>query len=57
MIAVAWKHDVYIDISAYLPRYYPPRLQQFLRTFGQDKVLFPNFRNYRSTRAWSKSAA
>jgi uncharacterized protein len=41
MIGVAWKHDnVYIDTSAYLPRYYPPQLLQFLRTYGQDKVLF-----------------
>ena len=41
MIGLAWKHDnVYIDSSAYLPRYYPPPLLQFLRTYGQDKVLF-----------------
>jgi predicted TIM-barrel fold metal-dependent hydrolase len=41
MIGVAWKHDnVYIDTSAYLPRYYPPQLLQFMRTYGQDKVLF-----------------
>jgi hypothetical protein len=41
MIGVAWKHDnVYIDTSAYLPRYYPPQLLQFLRTYGRDKVLF-----------------
>lgn len=41
MIGVAWKHDnVYIDTSAYLPRYYPPQLLQFMRSYGQDKVLF-----------------
>lgn len=41
MIGLAWKHDnVYIDTSAYLPRYYPPQLLQFLRSYGQDKVLF-----------------
>jgi predicted TIM-barrel fold metal-dependent hydrolase len=41
MIGVAWKHDnVYIDTSAYLPRYYPPQLLQFLCTYGKDKVLF-----------------
>jgi uncharacterized protein len=41
MIGVAWKHDnVYIDTSAYLPKYYPPQLLHFLRTYGQDKVLF-----------------
>jgi uncharacterized protein len=41
MIGLAWKHDnVFIDTSAYAPRYYPPQLLQFLRTYGQDKVLF-----------------
>jgi predicted TIM-barrel fold metal-dependent hydrolase len=41
MIAVAWKHEnVFIDTSAYLPRYYPPELLHFIRTFGKDKVLF-----------------
>jgi uncharacterized protein len=41
MIALAWKHEhVYIDTSAYLPRYYPPQLLQFMNSHGQDKVLF-----------------
>ncbi|HWV09767.1 MAG TPA: amidohydrolase family protein [Pseudomonas sp.] len=41
MIGLAWKHDnVYIDTSAYLPRYYPASLLQFLRSYGKDKVLF-----------------
>jgi predicted TIM-barrel fold metal-dependent hydrolase len=41
MIGLAWKHDnVFIDTSAYAPRYYPPQLVHFLRTYGQDKVLF-----------------
>ncbi|MGH9841259.1 MAG: amidohydrolase family protein [Blastocatellia bacterium] len=41
MIGVAWKHEnVYIDTSAYLPRYYPPQLIHYLKTYGQDKVLF-----------------
>ncbi|MBX7221709.1 MAG: amidohydrolase family protein [Blastocatellia bacterium] len=41
MIGVAWKHEnVYIDTSAYLPRYYPPQLVQYMKTYGQDKVLF-----------------
>ncbi|AYC33710.1 amidohydrolase [Pseudomonas cavernae] len=41
MIGVAWKHDnVYIDTSAYLPRYYPAPLLQFMQSYGQDKVLF-----------------
>lgn len=41
MIALAWKHaNVFIDTSAYLPRYYPPQLVQFMKTNGQDKVMF-----------------
>jgi uncharacterized protein len=41
MIALAWKHEhVYIDTSAYLPRYYPPQLLHFMNTYGSDKVLF-----------------
>jgi hypothetical protein len=41
MIGVAWKHEhVFIDTSAYLPRYYPPPLIHYLKTYGQDKVLF-----------------
>ena len=41
MIALAWKHEhVYIDTSAYLPRYYPPQLLHFMNTYGADKVLF-----------------
>ncbi len=41
MIAVSWKHEnVYIDTSAYLPRYYPPQLLHFMNSYGQDKVLF-----------------
>lgn len=41
MIAVAWKHpNVYVDTSAHLPKHYPAEFVRFLRTFGQDKVLF-----------------
>lgn len=41
MIGLTWKHDnVYIDTSAYAPRYYPPALLHFMGTYGQDKVLF-----------------
>jgi predicted TIM-barrel fold metal-dependent hydrolase len=41
MIGVAWKHDnVFIDTSAYLPRYYPEPLLKFLCTYGRHKVLF-----------------
>ena len=35
MIAVAWKHDnVFIDTSAYLPKYYPQELVQYMSTYG-----------------------
>lgn len=41
MIGLAWKHDnVFIDTSAYLPRYYPKPLLDFMQSYGQDKVLF-----------------
>jgi uncharacterized protein len=41
MIGLAWKHEnVYIDTSAYLPRYYPSQLLQYIKSYGQDKVLF-----------------
>lgn len=41
MIALAWKHaNVFIDTSAYLPKYYPPQLIHFMKTYGRDKVLF-----------------
>ena len=41
MIALAWKYpNVHIDTSAHLPRYYPPALQHFMNSYGQDKVLW-----------------
>lgn len=41
MIGVAWKHaNIYIDTSAYLPRYYPPQLIHYMNTYGKHKVLF-----------------
>lgn len=41
MIGLAWKHDnIHIDTSAYLPRYYPAQLLQYMQSYGQDKVLF-----------------
>lgn len=41
MIGMAWKYqNVYIDTSAYLPRYYPPALRMFMNGNGKDKVLF-----------------
>ena len=41
MIGVVWKHDnVYLDTSAYLPRYYPAELVHFMNTYGRGKVMF-----------------
>ncbi|WP_211355102.1 amidohydrolase family protein [Blastococcus colisei] len=41
MISLAWKHpNVYIDTSAYLPKYYPPQLVHYIETYGRDKVMF-----------------
>jgi uncharacterized protein len=41
MIGLAWKHEnVFIDTSAYLPRYYPAQLIQFMKTYGKEKVMF-----------------
>jgi predicted TIM-barrel fold metal-dependent hydrolase len=41
MVSLAWKHEnVFIDTSAYRPRYYPPQLLNFMSSYGQDKVLF-----------------
>lgn len=41
MLGLAWKHArVYIDTSAYLPRYYPPQLLHAANTFLSDKILF-----------------
>jgi predicted TIM-barrel fold metal-dependent hydrolase len=41
MIALAWKHaNVYIDTSAYLPKYYPPQLVHYMSSYGKEKVLF-----------------
>ncbi|MBI4296863.1 MAG: amidohydrolase [Chloroflexi bacterium] len=41
LVAMASKHrNVYVDISAHLPRYLDPVIVQFMDTRGQDKVLF-----------------
>jgi predicted TIM-barrel fold metal-dependent hydrolase len=41
MIGLAVKYpNVYIDTSAYLPKYYPSQLVQFMNSRGQDKVMF-----------------
>lgn len=41
MIGVAWKHEnVYIDTSAYAPRYYPPEIIHYMKTYGSKKVMY-----------------
>ena len=41
MIALAWKYpNIYIDTSAYLPKFYPPQLLHFMNSYGADKVMF-----------------
>lgn len=41
MIALAWKHEnVYLGIDAHHPKYLEPSLIHFMRTRGQNKVLY-----------------
>lgn len=41
MIAMAWKHpNVYIGSDAHSPKYWPASFVHYLRTYGQDKVIF-----------------
>ncbi|KAE8155325.1 hypothetical protein BDV25DRAFT_135073 [Aspergillus avenaceus] len=40
-VSVAWKHqNVYIDTSAWSPKYYAPEFLTFANTTGRDKVMF-----------------
>lgn len=40
-VAVAWKHkNVYIDTSAWSPKYYAPEFLTFANTTGRKKVMF-----------------
>ena len=40
-IAVAWKHpNVYLGSDAHSPKYWKPEFVQYLKTRGQDKVIF-----------------
>ncbi|KAI4596813.1 hypothetical protein KJ359_005156 [Pestalotiopsis sp. 9143b] len=40
-VAVAWKHkNVYIDTSAWSPKYYAPEFIKFANTTGRKKVMF-----------------
>lgn len=41
MIALAWKHpNVYLGIDAHHPKYLEPSLVTFMKTRGQDKVVY-----------------
>jgi len=41
MISMAWKHEnVYIGSDAYAPKYWPDSFVHYLKTYGQDKVIF-----------------
>lgn len=41
MIAMAWKHEnVFIGADAHSPKYWPASFVHYLRSYGQDKVLF-----------------
>jgi predicted TIM-barrel fold metal-dependent hydrolase len=41
MIAMSWKHEnIFIGSDAQSPKYWPASFVQYLRTYGQDKVIF-----------------
>ncbi len=41
MIAMAWKHkNVYIGSDAHSPKYWPQSFVHYIKSYGQDKVLF-----------------
>jgi predicted TIM-barrel fold metal-dependent hydrolase len=41
MIAMAWKHaNVFIGSDAHSPRYWPESFVRYIRSYGQDKVIF-----------------
>lgn len=41
MIAMAWKHsNVFIGSDAHSPRYWPESFKHYIRSYGQDKVIF-----------------
>lgn len=41
MIAMAWKHaNVFIGSDAHSPKYWPDSFVRYIRSYGQDKVIF-----------------
>jgi predicted TIM-barrel fold metal-dependent hydrolase len=53
MLAVAMhKGNVYVDLSGWSPKYFPPSLVQYANTFLQDKCLFGSDHPYLSPERW-----
>ena len=53
MLAVAMhKANVYIDLSGWSPKYFPPSLVQYANTFLQDKCLFGSDHPYLTPQRW-----
>jgi uncharacterized protein len=53
MLAVAMhKANVYIDLSGWSPKYFPPSLVQYANTFLQDKCLFGSDHPYLTPERW-----
>ena len=53
MLAVAMhKGNVYLDLSGWSPKYFPPSLVQYANTFLQDKCLFGSDHPYLSPERW-----
>lgn len=41
MISMAWKHEnIFIGGDAYAPKYWPPEIVHYAKTYGQDKFMF-----------------
>ncbi len=41
MMILAWKHpNVYVETSARSPKYWPPSFVEFVKSWGQDKVIW-----------------
>ena len=53
MLAVAMhKGNVFLDLSGWSPKYFPPSLVQYANTFLQDKCLFGSDHPYLSPERW-----
>ena len=53
MLAIAMhKENVYLDLSGWSPKYFPPSLVQYTNTFLKDKVMFGSNHPYISPKRW-----